>query len=172
MAVIMADELRKQVTEILCAADVPEKVSRQVAHSLVESNLVGHDSHGVMRVPAYVRGIQAGTLKPTGEIRAVRESAATARLDCGHTFGQVALRQGMELAIAKARQHDVATVVLGNCDHTGRIGEYVVMAAEQGFMGLAISNGSVPGGIGGAVRRREKGAGREPTGLGHTRRHG
>jgi uncharacterized oxidoreductase len=156
MPVISANDLRERVFEVLCAANVPEDVARQVGYSLVESNLVGHDSHGVMRVPQYIDGVQKGDLKPKAETRIIRESASTALLDGGHNFGQVVAARGMEIAVAKAREHDMAAVVLGNCDHTGRIGEYVVMAAEQGLVGLCISNGSLPGGlvapIGGAGR--------------------
>jgi LDH2 family malate/lactate/ureidoglycolate dehydrogenase len=147
MVVISAPDLRQRVYEIFGALDSPQPVSQRVAHSLVESNLVGHDSHGVIRVPAYARAIRAGTLNPKGEICVVRESASTALLDCGYTFGQVAAAQGMELAVAKARQCDIAMVVLQHCGHTGRLGEYPVMAAERGFMGMVFCHGAPPGGL-------------------------
>jgi uncharacterized oxidoreductase len=146
MVVLSASELRRRVGALFCALDVPEGVAARVADSLVESNLVGHDSHGIIRVPSYVRAIREGRLKPRGEIRVVRESASTALLDCGRAFGQVAAKQGMETAMAKARQHDIAIVALQRCQHIGRLGEYVVMAAEQGFVGLVLCNGSSPGG--------------------------
>ena len=88
MIVIPAPELRHRVFEIFEAADCPEAVARQVAHSLVESNLVGHDSHGMIRVPAYVRAIRADRLHPRAEIRVVKESASTALLDCGFIFAR------------------------------------------------------------------------------------
>jgi uncharacterized oxidoreductase len=147
MIIISAPDLRDRVFDIFCAADSPEDVSRQVAHSLVESNLAGHDSHGVIRVPAYVEAIRAGSLNPKGEIRVVKESASTALLDCGFNFGQVAATRGMSMAIAKARQCDIAMVVLQHCGHTGRLGEYVVIAAEQGLMGIILCHGSRPGGL-------------------------
>ena len=147
MVVIAASDLRDRVGEILDAVGSPKAVSQQVAHSLVEANLTGHDSHGVIRVPAYIRSVQDGRVHPGAEIRVVRESATTALLDCGYGFGQVAATQGMELAISKARQHDLGMVVLQHCGHIGRLGEYVVTAAERGLMGLVLCNGSGPGGI-------------------------
>lgn len=147
MIVITAPELRNCIFDIFCAADCPEAISRRVAESLVESNLTGHDSHGVIRVPWYVKSVQTGRVNPHGEIRAVRETASTALLDCGCNFGQVAAAQGMELAVAKACQHDIAMVVLQRCGHTGRLGEYVAMAAERGLMGLMLCNGPAPVGI-------------------------
>ena len=147
MLTFRAPELRRQVVEIFRAAAAPEAVAQRVAESLVESNLVGHDSHGVLRVPEYVKAIQAGTLKLTGTVQVIQETAATALLDCGWNLGQVAVPQGMVLAVAKARAQGVGVVVLRHCDHTGRIGEYAVMAAQQDMLGQVICNGSLPGGI-------------------------
>ena len=141
-----APELRRRVCDIFCAIGAAQSVSERVADSLVESNLMGHDSHGIIRVPFYVRAIRDGRLKPGGEIRIARQSASTAVLDCDWAFGQVAAKQGIELAMAKARQHDIAMVTLYRCQHIGRLGEYVAMAAEQGFVGLVLCNGSGPGG--------------------------
>ncbi len=147
MIIIPATALRRTVFEIFRAAGAPQPVAQRVADSLVESNLVGHDSHGVQRVPEYVKAVQAGTLKLTGTVQVVRETPATALLDCGWNLGQVAAPQGMELAISKARRQGIGLVVLCHCDHTGRIGEYAIMAAEQGMLGQVICNGSLPGGI-------------------------
>jgi len=147
MLLISSQELRGRIYEIFCAAGSPSPIAERVADSLVESNLTGHDSHGVIRVPSYIEGIRKGTLQPNGHIQVVRESATTALLDCGWTFGQVACSRGMEISISKAREHDIGMVVLHHCNHTGRIGEYAVTAAEQGFIGLVFCNGSVPGGF-------------------------
>jgi LDH2 family malate/lactate/ureidoglycolate dehydrogenase len=144
---IPAAELRQFVYEIFCAAQAPATVAQRIADSLVESNLVGHDSHGVLRVPEYVERIQTGALQLHGQVTILHETPATARIDCGWNLGQVAIPQGMELAIAKARTNGIGMVVLGNCDHTGRVGEYVVTAAQHDLIGQLICNGSSPGGI-------------------------
>ena len=147
MVIIPAAHLRTQVQRIFLGYGASESVAQRLAHSLVESNLVGHDSHGVLRVPEYAERIRAGTLALDGRIEVVRETAATALIDCRWNLGQIALPQGMELAIRKARNVGVGMVVLGHCDHTGRVGEYVVSAAEQGMIGQLTCNGSLPGGI-------------------------
>ena len=83
---------------------------------------MGHDSHGVIRVPWYVRAAQDDIVHPNAEIRVVKESASTALLDCGFGYGQVAATHGMEMAIAKADQHDIGMVVLQHCGHIGSPG--------------------------------------------------
>ena len=147
MLVIAERELRHSIYEIFCAAQAPTAVSQRIADSLVESNLVGHDSHGVLRTPEYLERIRLGVLQLHGRVEIVRETAATALIDCGWNLGQVAIPQGMELAMDKARAHGIGMVVLGNCDHTGRVGEYVVNVAHHDMIGQLICNGSSPGGI-------------------------
>lgn len=147
MVIIPAAHLRTQVERIFLGLGASESVAHRLADSLVESNLVGHDSHGVLRVPEYVERIRVGALRLDGAIEVVRETAATALIDCGWNLGQVALPQGMELAIHKARSAGIGMVVLGHCDHTGRVGEYVVSAAQAGMIGQLTCNGSLPGGI-------------------------
>ncbi len=60
MITVSASLLHEQVEEIFRAAGASSAVARRVAESLVESNLVGHDSHGVLRVPEYIERVQVG----------------------------------------------------------------------------------------------------------------
>ncbi len=129
-------------TRILTAAHVPPDVAQQVAGSLVRANLAGHDSHGVIRLLQYVRAVEKGEIDPAATIEVVRESATTALLDAHWAFGQVAARQAMELAIAKAEAHDLAAVGLRNSAHIGRLGEYALLAAERGLIGFLTCNAS------------------------------
>lgn len=147
MLMLPAQELRQTVFEIFNRASAPTAVAQRIADSLVESNLVGHDSHGVLRVPEYVERIQAGTLQLHGEVKLLHETASTALIDCQWNLGQVAVPQGLELAMTKARTTGIGMVVLGHCDHTGRVGEYVVSAAQQDLIGQLVCHGSLPGGI-------------------------
>jgi uncharacterized oxidoreductase len=145
--IVSAPDLRRRVGDVFEGAGVPAPIAERVACSLVEANLTGHDSHGVIRVPAYVRAVQSGRVQPEGEIAVVQERPTTAMLDCGFNFGQVGAERGMHLAVRKARQNDLAMVVLRRCNHIGRLGEYVVMAAQEGMMGMVFCNGTASGGI-------------------------
>lgn len=138
--------LAEIVASVFVAAAAPEHSARQVAESLVENNLTGHDSHGVLRVGYYMRGLLDGSLDPHGKITVVRESASTALLDGGSNFGQICATHAMDTAMGKARACDVGVVAMRNSHHTGRMGEYVVRAARQGFIGMVFSSGARPGG--------------------------
>ena len=147
MIVFSASVLYEYASSVLLKLGAPPPVATRVAEALVESNLVGHDSHGIMRMASYAEAIRAGTLNPAGEVETVRETAATVFLDCGWNFGHYACVQGLNAAMDKASTEGIGLAVLRHCDHTGRIGEYVAMAAERGFIGQVVCNGSSPGGL-------------------------
>ena len=140
MIVLQAEQLRTVAIAIFQAAGAPHGVAAQVAESLVESNLRGYDSHGVMRALEYVRQIKSGDLKPDAPMHIVRETSTTALVDGGWNFGQVVGRYAMQVALDKARNNSLGAVGAVHCNHVGRLGEYAAMAAEQGMMGLTLAN--------------------------------
>ncbi|MCX6029759.1 MAG: Ldh family oxidoreductase [Chloroflexi bacterium] len=146
MVHITDGRLRALVTAIFEAAGAPSVVAQQVAESLVLASLVGHDSHGVRAIAGYIEALENGTVDPRGEIAVVRESATTALLDGGRNFGIMVMHKALDLAMSKAHAHDLGMVAIRNSGHTGRLGEYVVRAAENGFMGLVFGTGAQPGG--------------------------
>lgn len=146
MVHVTGDRLRHVMTRIFQAAGAPEPSAREVAESLTLASLVGHDSHGIRAMPGTAEGLEKGSIKPRGEITVVKESASTAMIDAGLNFGIVAMHRATELALEKAARHDLGMVVVRNSTHTGRLGEYVVHAAERGFMGLVFGTGAMPGG--------------------------
>jgi hydroxycarboxylate dehydrogenase B len=127
-------------SRIFAGAGVPEHEAQIVARSLVQSNLLGHDSHGVIRIQQYVNNVRSGLTRADAVIRTVQEAPAMAVLDGGWGFGQVVARHAAELAIAKARQHTVGVVTAYHCNHVGRLGEYVEIAAQAGMLALATVN--------------------------------
>ncbi len=147
MVLIQAETLADFVGRILQAAGGTKRVALLVANSLVKSNLAGHDSHGVVRVPQYLDTIDAGELHPLAEPIVVRETATTTLVDAMHGFGQVAARFAMEKTIRKAQTQGLAATGLFNCNHIGRLGEWVQLSADRELVGLAFCNGGRPGGL-------------------------
>jgi uncharacterized oxidoreductase len=137
-----ADSLRSIATEVFVACGTPGEEATIVAEQLVASNLMGLDSHGVVRIPQYVGWIHEGVIQPGAEIRVVKESGGTATVDCGLNFGQVGGQRAMEVAMAKAGEHGVSCVLVTNCCHVGRLGHFTQMAAEDGMFAMAFVNSS------------------------------
>jgi LDH2 family malate/lactate/ureidoglycolate dehydrogenase len=147
MPVIDAETLSDFAGHILGAAGASPAGAELVARSLVGSNLVGHDSHGVVRIRQYLDTIEAGELKPTAEPVIARETATITMVDARHGFGQIAACFAMEKTMGKAQVQGLAATGLFNCNHIGRLGEWVQLAADQGMIGLAFCNGGRPGGL-------------------------
>ena len=133
--------LRELTLRVLTAAGASAQEASLVADLLVRSHLVGHDSHGVLRIPQYVDMIRAGHLRPGAEVTVVREAPAMAVLDGGWGFGQVVATRAVQVAIGKARDVGVAVVSARHCGHVGRLGDYVEMAAAEQMVGVAAVNG-------------------------------
>lgn len=142
MPTLTAEQLRILGDQIFRAAGVSDGIARRVSESLVEANLTGHDSHGVIRIPQYLEFLREGKTDPEAQLEILSETATTALLDAHWAFGQVAAAAGMRLAIDKAREHRVGIVSIRKSAHIGRLGEYSVMASDEGFVGLVLCNSS------------------------------
>lgn len=146
MPTFQAEALQRCATTIFAAAGAPAAAAAEVAEILVESNLVGHDSHGVMQVPTYVQRIRDGRINPRGQPQVLEETPSSALVSGNWTFGQVAAAFATRLAIAKARQTRVAVVSVVQCDHIGRLGEYAERAAREGMIGFVAAGKGYPEG--------------------------
>jgi uncharacterized oxidoreductase len=125
-------------------------VAEEVARHLVGSNLAGHDSHGVIRVPQYVAEADRGLLVPAARPVVLRDGEVAALVDARRAFGQFSTMFAVEWAMARARRHGVAMVAVRHSTHIGRLGEYVERTAAQGLIGL-VTVGAVGAGVGGVV---------------------
>ncbi|MCB0113996.1 MAG: Ldh family oxidoreductase [Caldilineaceae bacterium] len=105
MPTFRAETLVDFADQIFQAAGTPAQVARLVAASLVDSNLVGHDSHGVVRVVQYLSSIEQGQLDPQAQPTIRQETSVIALIDGHSGFGQVAAHKAMRMAIDKAQEH-------------------------------------------------------------------
>lgn len=145
-----AGHLHSIARRLFAAAGTPRHIADDVAEILVNSNLAGHDSHGVLRIPAYLKRIVDGRIDPAAEPQRLRETACTLFVDGRNGFGHYTARKAMGWAIEKARQADVCCASLSRTGHIGRLGEYVEQAARAGCIGL-ITDGHATRGEGATV---------------------
>lgn len=141
MLLFSVDDLRSAATRIFRGSGAePEPTSILVEH-LLDANLAGHDSHGVLRIPSYVRLIQSGKIKPNNRPSVIRETTVSAVVDGNQTFGQVSARLGTEVAVAKAKETGVGVVAIVRCNHIGRLGTYSTLAARDGIFFMVTTGG-------------------------------
>ena len=138
-------ELESLTRSIFEAAGCERSEATRVASRLVASNLVGHDSHGVLRVTSYVQWLQSGKVLPNVTIRVELENDVMAVVDGQFGLGQTVGEQATRLGIEKCSRHGVAVVSLKNAGHLGRIGDWAEMAGQAGKMALCFVNTSGAG---------------------------
>src|ERR1035437_8459434 len=117
MLTISAERLRDVTSKVFEAAATPADVAEDMANILVESNLVGHDSHGIIRIPVYVKSIKDGTLDPKARPEVIAETSGSALVDGKYAFGHIAAAFGTEVAIRKAKESKAVVVSIVRCNH-------------------------------------------------------
>ncbi len=127
--------------EILKKAGTNHDDASIVIDELLDANLVGHDSHGVIRLKQYVDSITAGEIKPGAAIQSVLATPGITVLDGSYNFGQVVATQALERGKDEARNSGTHTVLCRNTNHVGRLGSYTRKAAMEGFAALMAVNG-------------------------------
>jgi LDH2 family malate/lactate/ureidoglycolate dehydrogenase len=94
---------------------------------------MGHDSHGVIRIPEYVNRVKVGQVRPDAQPRVQAQHKATALVSGEWAFGQVAGAFAMNEACRRAGEYGIGAVALVRCSHLGRVGAYVEQAAEASY---------------------------------------
>ncbi|MEM7346175.1 MAG: Ldh family oxidoreductase [Chloroflexota bacterium] len=138
---IPTDEIIDLATQIFQAAGCAVETAEMVAHHLVETNLKGVESHGVMRLMQYVDQLESGYMDPTGQPTLSQNEKGAWLVDGHDGFGIPALQLGVEKGVAVAKEKGMSTVAIINCGHTGRIGAYVEYGAEAGCLTICIGGG-------------------------------
>ncbi len=142
--------LRDYASGLLGGMGAPDDVAAEVAEHLVRSNLSGHDSHGVLRIPQYLDQAERGRLNPSGRPEVLRESEVCALVDAHRGFGHFSTAFAMAWALERAPRHGLASVAVRHSQHIGRVGEYTERAVERGLLALVTVGASGPG-VGGMV---------------------
>ena len=131
-----ADQLEALVAAIFEHAESAPGEARTIARHLVGANLVGHDSHGVIRVNRYVEYRRDGKVRPNQQATIAFETDSIALVDGHRGYGQVIGEQAVGIGIAKARRSGIALVGLRDVGHVGRVGDWAEMAADAGQVSL------------------------------------
>ena len=142
MRTLPAARLVDIVATIMEGAGCNAGEARTVATRLVDSNLVGHDSHGVLRVGKYLEWVREGNLRPNRTPRIVFESETIAIVDGDRGFGQVVGEFAGALGTRMAARQGIAMIGLRNCGHLGRLGDWAELAASHGQVSLHFLNTS------------------------------
>jgi LDH2 family malate/lactate/ureidoglycolate dehydrogenase len=113
-----------------------------LADTLVQAELWGHRSHGVMRTFWYAERIQSGAITLNMAPEFVTDTGPIAVLDGKDGIGQAIARLAMSDAIERARKFGVGVVSVRNSGHFGTAMYFTRMAAAAGCIGILTTNAS------------------------------
>lgn len=137
---VTARSLTAAVAALFAAAGTPPDRAEMVARCLVDADLEGVSSHGVMLVPMYVDRIRAGSVDPAADPEVIRDRDAVAVMDAHHGFGQVTGDAAMDVAVDKALRLGVGVVTVRHGFHFGMARRYALSAAARSCVGIVSCN--------------------------------
>ncbi len=135
-------QLRAATARVFTLAGSSREEAETIAKHLIEANLTGHDSHGVIRVSHYVKWLREGRVFANKRPEVVVKGETFAILDGGFGFGQVIGEEAAALGMEMAKNNGVAVVGVRNAGHLGRIGDWAELAAGENLISIHFVNGN------------------------------
>lgn len=137
-----ADDLERFTSLVFAGAGMRPDHARAVAEALVGANLRGLDTHGVARIPAYLKRIRAGLINLQPEIRLRSPMPFSSIVDGDNAMGPIVARAAMEACINKADSLGIGVATARRSNHFGAASVYTVPAARKGCIAMAMSPGA------------------------------
>jgi LDH2 family malate/lactate/ureidoglycolate dehydrogenase len=137
---ISFEVLKTSVASIFQACGMTVDAAELLADSLAVADLRGIHSHGVLRVPDYVKKLTREGVDPKGKPTIVSDYGAATVIDGGNTMGQISAAFAMQYAIERARMTHVAIAVVHGSNHCGAMDYFARMALANDMIGLFTTN--------------------------------
>src|SRR5712675_2068769 len=142
MVTIKVEHLIDFVADVFAHAESSSEEAKRIATYLTTANLTGHDSHGVIRVPVYIRWKKMGSVVPNQTDKNVVDTPSLAVVDGKFGYGQTVTPQAVRIGIEKCKKAGLAALALRNSGHLGRVGDWAEMAAAEGLVSVHFVNAS------------------------------
>ncbi len=133
-------DLLRFVTALLEKTGLSPENAAFFAQSLVDINLWGIDSHGVLRLPIYMKRLKSGACNPHPDIKTIKSAITLEILDGDDGPGQIVGYTAMKRAIELAKTYNIGMVGAIRSNHFGAAGTFTRMAAAEGMLGVAMTN--------------------------------
>ena len=134
------EHLRRLTAKLANAAGVPTKDADIFAGALIDADMQGISTHGISRLNIYLLRIQKGLIVPDAELKIDRQAGSILTMDASNGLGQVQARKTLDLLFPFAEKNGVAAATIRNSQHFGALSYYTNLAAERGFILLAMTN--------------------------------
>ena len=138
--VVAHEPLTRFAADLLAATGVPAPNARRVAEDLVEADLRGVRSHGVARLPIYLRRLEEGIVNAVPEIQVREVAPAVAHVDGDNGLGFVVARRAMNEAVDRAKTFGISMVATFNSNHFGIAANYLQQALDSHMAAMVLTN--------------------------------
>jgi LDH2 family malate/lactate/ureidoglycolate dehydrogenase len=129
-----SDALLAYANQLLTAAGLAPTHAEAVARTLVDGDLLGHDTHGLALLAGYVGALEAGTMCKEGEPLVIADKRATLLWDGQRLPGPSLVLRGIDALLPRAREFGTATLVIRRSHHIACLAAYLLRATEAGMM--------------------------------------
>lgn len=130
-------------TALCAAAGLDDDKAGTVARTLLESDLLGHVTHGLALLPKYLDDLEAGTMRKEGGPEVVRDLGACVTWNGRRLPGAWLVHKALDLALERVRNHGTVTIAIGDSHHIGCLAAYLTRATDAGCM--LVLHSSAPG---------------------------
>jgi len=137
---VQPKQLREIAVHILKGFSATDDEATLVADCLVRAEMRGIETHGIYFLKLLSDRVDARMIHIPTSLKVVREDETTTILDGGNGLGQVAAHRAMKMSIQKAQRFGVGLTLIRNTNHIGILAFYTLMAAEEGMVGIVMSN--------------------------------
>ena len=131
---------RRAAAAVFMIHGVDPEDAEVTARVLVTAEAREKSSHGLIRLPRYVRGIEHGNVDPEGESEIVRDAGAAATIEGGARLGPPVAVDATAEATARAKEFGIGAVGVHDTNHLGTLGYYTDLARHEGCVALAVTN--------------------------------
>src|ERR1700709_544534 len=140
MVTVQVQRLVDFVAEVFAHSESSPEEAKRIATYLTTANLTGHDSHGVIRVPVYIRWKKMGSVVPDQTVEVLVDTPSLAVVDGKFGYGQTVTPQAVRIGIAKCKASGLAAFARRTAGHIGRVGVWAEMAAAEGLVSIHFVN--------------------------------
>ena len=139
---IKSESLFRLVFSIFCASGSKKKEAEIIAEHLVEANLVGHDSHGVIRIAKYLEWLRTEKVFSNRHAKIELDNESIIIVTGDYGFGQIIAKEALNMAIERASKKGIAILSIKKSGHLGRIGAWAELTVKKGMVSLHFINTS------------------------------
>jgi LDH2 family malate/lactate/ureidoglycolate dehydrogenase len=137
---ISMETLQNFISVIFQRCGMSSEDASLLTDTLVMADLRGCHSHGILRVPEYVRKLTVSGVNPSGQPRVVNDSGAVLVIDGGNSMGQIGATYAMRQAVERAQSTNLAAAAVRGSNHCGAMAYYAMLALPENMIGLATTN--------------------------------